>query len=185
MGRYTQTVIRNIGSAKDFAKGMLGAIDDYLIAPLQKLAISRELYDDALLIGYVYALIRHTPASDGGKLRGQLVGVLNIFGVQCLDAIMDQSNLVTAERGEIDRSLVLEMAKSSDTSKVKGRIKEFKAAFPSENRFRIAHDRGAKFAAFVVRNLFEGAIVGESQDSLRLRLRNMDALWERFRNNNG
>lgn len=181
MGQYTKAVVRNIKNLRDYAKEITALVNEYMVQPIKRLTISKEVYEDGMLIGYVYTLVRYTPASDNGKLRGQLVGVLNVFGVQCISAILDQTELITSERGEIDRSLVLEMAKKADISRVRGKVRKVRASFTDEGRFRIAHERASKFAAFVTQNLMEGALLGESADSLRHRLRNIDLLWEKFR----
>lgn len=181
MDRNPQTITKRIANIRDFARDMAQIVNEYLVMPAQRMLLSREIYEDAMLIGYVYTLLRFTPASDNGRMRGNLVGVLNVFGVQCVSAILDQTELVTTERGEIDRSLVLEVAKKSDISRIRGTVRQISAQFGSETRFRIAHERGAKFAAFVTRDLMMGALMGEGNDALRHRLRNIDLLWEKFR----
>lgn len=182
MGEYAKTLVRNIKNFRDYAKELTALVNEYMVMPIKRAAISKEVYEDGVMIGYVYTLLRFTPATDGGKLRGQLVGVLDVFGVQCISAILDQTELLSPERGEIDRSVVLEMAKKADISKVRGKVRQVRAAFADEGRFRIAHERASKFAAFVARDLLEGALMGESTDSLRHRLRNIDSIWEKFRN---
>ncbi len=182
MDRHPKTITDRIESLKDYARHISALVNEYMIQPVQRMIVSRELYEDAMLIGYVSTLLRYVPAADGGRMRGQLVGVLNVFGIQCVSAILDQTELTSDERGEIDRSLVLEAAKKADISRVRGTVRQISASFGNETRFRIAHERAAKFATYVTQDLMMGAIMGEGQDALQHRLRNIDLLWEKFKN---
>lgn len=158
-------------------------IKEWIVTPIRNLADAKSVIDEATTLAFAYGMIRYTPvAADGGKARGELLGVMMHLKSTGMDALMDQSLLLAEERGMIDKSKVNAGMCVVNTTYLHSRLKRVFLKASSERRFRWAIDMVRKFIQFVAAEVQQRVLQGEPINFVKDSFRNMGQYWARSRN---